>query len=283
MTNLKQIIIDKRLKLGDSFTDIKQRINTNRKRYAGLNIGENELVYHTERIYPKHSKHRQRIPVLFLFSNPHPESVKKGLFLSGPHSRTFWQRLSEIDKNYLQLPPGAVNLERWDESIPGLREIMLRGDYKSPFLLYFHCLWPIPTRQVRDLKELFNSKSKLWAEVERSGREELDRLIKDEQIKHIVVFSSELFRVITRANKNEVRKWRDKVQCALGEFQRDGDKDKYWRVLSSGYVKKKFNSNDMEIYLGLNTRAKNVWNEAKTQRYFTLALDMIFTKIKETI
>jgi hypothetical protein len=269
---MRPIITSRRLKLGGAFADIRNKIETDSK-YAGLkklcrfSSEKNELVYCTEKIYPKRSEHTKRIPVLFLFSNPHPDSVACGLFLSEPHSRTFWQRLSEIKKNYLQFPLGAVNLERWDESIPRLREIMLKGDYKSPFLLYFHCLYPIPTRQLRDLKSLLNSKPQLWAVVERSGMEELDRLVKSEQIKHIVVFSKEVFRVIT---KTEVKGWGKKD--AIHEFLKSGDKEKYWGVDSDGVY----------IYLSLHTRAKD-WKDDKEQRYFTRFLDLIFTRIKETI
>lgn len=128
-------IVSRRLKLGGSFAEIRNRIETDSK-YAGLknlcsfSPEKNELIYRTEHIYPNRSEHPDRVPVLFLFSNPLPESVACGLFLSELYSRTFWQRLSEINKDYLQFPPGAVNIEHWGNSIPRLREVMLKGDYK---------------------------------------------------------------------------------------------------------------------------------------------------------
>lgn len=269
---MRRIITSRRLKLGGSFANVTKKIKTDSK-YAGLenlcrfSLEKNEVVYCTEHIYPNRSEHTERIPVLFLFSNPHPGSVACGLFLSEPHSRTFWQRLSEINKNYLRFPPGAVNLERWDESIPRLREIMLKGDYKSPFLLYFHCLYPIPTSKPEDLRGLFKSAPHIWEEIKMSSNRELVKLTKDEQIKHIVVFNVGVFRTIT---KTKVKGWGKKD--ATDEFLKSGDKEKYWGV----------DSNGAHIYLSLHTRAKN-WKDDKGQYYFTRFLDLIFTRIKETI
>jgi hypothetical protein len=269
---LRQVIISKRLKLGSSFAEIRSKIETDSK-YAGLkNLcrfrpEENELAYRTEKIYPNRCEHPKRIPILFLFSNPHPDSVACGLFLSEPHSRSFWQRLSEINKDYLQFPQGAVNLEHWEESILKLREIMLKGDYKSPFLLYFHCLYPIPTSKPKDLRGLFKSAPHIWKEIKVSSNRELFKLTKNEQIKHIVVFNVGVFRTIT---KTKVKGWGKKD--AAEEFLKSGNKERYWGV----------DSNGAHIYLSLHTRAKN-WKDGKGQYYFTRFLDLIFTRIKETI
>jgi len=264
---MRQIIVSRRLKLGSSFIKIKNEIETDSRRYAGLKVTGDTLVYRTERIYPDRSEHPQRIPVLFLFSNPHPDSVACGLFLSEPYSRAFWQRLSEIDKDYLRLPRGAVNLECWDKSIPRLRQIMLKGDYESPFLFYFHCLYPIPTSKPEDLRGLFRSAPHIWGKIEKSSSRRLFKLIEDEQIKHVVVFNVGVFRTIT---KTKVKGWGKKE--AIDQFLKTADKQKYWGVDLKG----------LHIYLSLHTRAKN-WKDNKGQYYFTRFLDLIFARIKETI
>ncbi len=107
-----------------------------------------------QNIHPNHSEYPERIPILFLFSNPHPDSVRHGSFLSEPHSQAFWERLFESD--YFHMPPdGEINLESWDMQTPELLgQLMLKGEHCSPFLLYFHRLWPLPTKQVADLKKL---------------------------------------------------------------------------------------------------------------------------------
>ena len=268
---MRRIIISRRLKLGGSFADIKNKIETDSK-YAGLknlcifNREENELVYRTEKIYPNRSEHTKRIPVLFLFSNPLPASVERELFLSEPHSKTFWERLFE--SKHFRLTGEAINLKCWNESTPKLLgQIMLEGEYESLFLLYFHCLYPIPTSKPEDLKGLFKSAPHIWEEIKTSSNRELVKLTKDEQIKHIVVFKAGVFRTIT---KTKVKGWGKKD--AIHEFLKSGDKEKYWGV----------DSNGVYIYLSLHTRAKN-WKDDKGQCYFTRFLDLIFTRIKETI
>lgn len=271
---MRQIIISRRLKLGSSFAEIRNKIETEPKysKYVGLNNlyrfspEESELVYRTEKIHPNRSEHTKQIPVMFLFSNPHPDSVIRGLFLSEPHSRTFWQRLSEINENYLKFPSGEVNTERWDESIPGLREIMLKGAYESPFLLYFHCLYPIPTSKLKDLRGFFKSAPHIWEEIKMSSNRELVKLTRNEQIKHVVVFNAGIFRTIT---KTKVKGWGTKD--AADEFLKSGDKEKYWGVDSAG----------THMYLSLHTRAKN-WKDDKGQYYFTRFLELIFNRIKES-
>ena len=272
---MRPIIISRRLKLGSSFGEIRNKIENHSKysNYVGknkvysFNPDGNELVYLTEQIHPDHSEHTKRVPVLFLFSNPHPDSVARGLFLSEPRSKTFWQRLSEINKNYLKFPSGVVNLERWDESIPRIAEIMLKGEYKSHFFFYFHCLYPIPTNTLKDLKGLFKSTPHIWEEIEMSSSRELVKLIKDCKIKHVVVFSVGVFRTLT---KTKVKGWGKKADA--DEFLKSGDEGKYWGVDSDGIC----------MYLSLHTRAKN-WKDGRGQYYFTQFLDRIFSRIKETI
>lgn len=94
---------------------------------------EKRLEYCTERIYP--SKHTGHIPILFLLSNPHPDSVRRGLFLSEPRSKAFWQRLFE-SKHFRIRPSDEINIECWDESTPKrLGQLMVEDQYESDFLL----------------------------------------------------------------------------------------------------------------------------------------------------
>ena len=284
MSELKSIIASRSLELGDNFDDIANKLESDSK-YAGLKRlckfyrEERKVEYFTERIHPSHSEHPARIPILFLFSNPHPDSVKRGLLLSEPYSRTFWQRLFESD--YFQLPAGEINLKWQDTSTSKLLgQLMLEGKYKSKFLLYFHCLWPIPTNQVADLKRLFASKPLLWGKIKKDGLKESRELIEHKQIKHIIVFTGEIFHLITGANKADYKGRRDLIKCAVNGLLKDGDKEKYWGRLSFCHAKVSF-SNDVDVYLGLDTRSKNIGKGMK-KRPFTWALDMILERILET-
>jgi hypothetical protein len=108
-----------------------------------------DITYLTEEITPEYEGD-DRIKVLLLFKNPHPDSVAAGLFLSERHSQTFWNRLFEVDYNRNLLP--ALDKQDW---ISSLANTLLTGKYDSPFLYYFKCLYPFPTKQFADLQKLF--------------------------------------------------------------------------------------------------------------------------------
>ena len=287
MGGLKPIITCRSLELGDDFDDIANKIENDPK-YVGLKKlckfypAEKRFEYLTEGIYPNRSEHPAQIPTLFLFSNPHPDSVASGLLLSEPHSKTFWQRLFESD--HLRLPDGKIDLKSWDESTrKQLGKLMLEGKYmnekgqKSDFLIFFHCLWQIPTNQVADLKRLFVSKPQR-EKINKDGLKELAELVEREQIKHIIVFTGEVFHLITGVK--EVRRRWNLIKCGVDDFLEDNVKEKYWNTPALCHAKAIF-SNDVDVYLGLYTRGKD-WGKEMEKRYFTWALDMILYKILET-
>ncbi|MGB5218872.1 MAG: hypothetical protein WBN66_11310, partial [Smithella sp.] len=111
--------------------------------------GAYEITYKTEEITPAYEGN-DRTKILLLFKNPHPDSVAAGLFLSEPHSQVFWNRLFEVDYNRSLLP--LLNVSDW---IGKVANTLLSGEYDSPFLYYFRCLYPFPTRQFADLQKLF--------------------------------------------------------------------------------------------------------------------------------
>jgi hypothetical protein len=282
-TTCKNVVTIKSLELDkeNDFNDIKKRIESDYT-YAGLeklcrfHLKEKRIDYLTESIYPNREKNPDRIPVLFLFSNPYPDSVSRCLFLSEPHSRSFWKRLSEShhfkDMKLKQL------VKDWDDLTTPKRiaQFMLEGEYKSRFLLYFHCLWPIPTNQFGDLKRLFKGKEELWNEkVDKVSKEELHYLIEDCDIKHIVVFPSAIFNEITL--KIAPKGWRKSIKDAVDTFDKDRNITRYWECLSGGYAQYK-SSSDVHVYLALDTRRKD-WGKGMDKRYFTWAIDMILDRI----
>ena len=277
---MESIITKRSLELGGSFDSIKNKIETDSK-YCGLKKlctfypDEKRLEYCTERIYP--GEHPGRIPILFLFSNPHPDSVRRGLFFSGPHSKAFWRRLFE-SKHLGMLPSDEINIECWDESTPKrLGQLMVEGRYKSKFLLYFHCYYPVPTNQLPDFTSLFRRDAEPRKTIDMTSKTELVQLTKEKDIKHIVAFTVPLFRMITKTNRPG---WRDLINRAKHDFlanafPKDEDVEERPARLSLG------NANDVDVYMGLDTRWKNVTTR-EGERYFSLILDAIFKTILET-
>jgi hypothetical protein len=135
----------------------------------------------------------------------------------------------------------------------------------------------VPTNQLQDFKSLFKRNSELWKGIDMASKTELVRLTKEKEVKHIVAFTVPLFRMITKTSKPG---WRDLVKCAkhdfpTSDFPKDEDVEERRAKLSLG------NEDDVDVYMGLDTRWKNVTNR-KGERYFTLILDAIFERIVET-
>jgi hypothetical protein len=154
---------------------------------------------------------------------------------------------------------------------------MVEGRYESVFLLYFHCFYPVPTNQLQDFESLFKRDAEPRKAIDMASKTELVRLTKEKGVKNIVAFTVPLFRMITKTGKPG---WRDLIKRAkhdflTNDFPKDEDVEERRARLSLG------NANDIDVYMGLDTRWKNVTTR-KGGRYFTLILDAIFKRILET-
>jgi len=277
MNARNNIIVPKNMYLRERFLEIREQIETNAK-YQDLSLicefypSENRLSYKTERIYPSASNYKGSIPVLFLFSNPHPVSVKTGLFLSESHSRKFWVRLFESEPNI------GLDLKKWNNSTPKmLGDMMLQGKYESRFIIYFHCLYPIPTNQLADLYGLFGKGTDLWRQIEKDSLKELSLLLENESINHVVVFTSAIYQLLTDASVENVKGWRNTVKIAINNHEAG----QLWSQNGQGRAKakdKELFSENIDFYHALDTHAKN-WGKEMDKRYFASALDKIFENI----
>lgn len=152
------------------------------------------LYFITESIRPKvQSPTRPR--VLLLFSNPLPESINNRLFMSEKHSRRFW----EILCSNKQL--GITHDFKWDsEGIKNTVTLLLNGNYgndKSP-LLFFECLYPIPSRSPKDLKKLFRPRTDDFRRyLHRPSLARIGTILNKYDIGTTLVFTGETFESIT--------------------------------------------------------------------------------------
>jgi len=138
------IIRKKIFKLHDQYESVRKTIEDEEKFANLLSISkfdaENRTIeFKTEKIHPK-CKNNNITPVMMLFSNPHPLSVKNGMFLSEPHSRLFWRRLFECES--MNPPEDLFNaVANWTNSSPNiLSNHLLNGGYSDKFMLFFDCL-----------------------------------------------------------------------------------------------------------------------------------------------
>lgn len=228
------------------------------------------ITYLTEEITPDY-KGDDRTKVLFLFKNPHPDSVAAGLFLSEQHSKDFWKRLFEVDYNRSLLP--MLNRPDW---IDNLADTLLTGKYDSPFLFYFRCLYLFPTKQFADLQQLFAGAPLTYRkEILNKSVAELSDYIKQHEIKHVIVFFKDAITALgcqpLPASVNAVTAAKQGIDHAIAR----GDESLFWQQ-NSGFRQK--TKDGLWIYLNMNTRTKNHGTHLP-KRYFTYNLEFILRDI----
>ena len=257
----------------EEFQSITEKLTVD-ERYIGIewscDTATLTIKYKTEEITPEYEGN-DRTKVLLLFKNPHPDSVAGGLFLSEPHSQIFWNRLFEVDYNRSLLP--LLNGSNW---ISGVADTLLTGKYDSPFLYYFRCLYPFPTKQFADLQKLFTGAPLTYK------REMLDRsliemmaYVKRHGIKHIIVFFKDAVELLggrtLPTSFDAVTAAKQGIDQALAH----GDDSFFWQQ-NSGFRQK--TKDGIWIYLNMNTRAKNHGTHLP-KRYFTCNLEFILKDI----
>ena len=227
-------------------------------------------TYLTEEITPEYEGN-DRTKVLLLFKNPHPDSVAAGLFLSEPHSQVFWKRLFEVDYNRNLLP--LLNKRGW---ISSLADTLLIGKYDSPFLYYFRCLYPFPTRQFTDLQQLFaGAPSTYRREILNRSLKEFTAYVEQHGIRNVIVFFKDAVELLGgRAlpiSINAVAAAKQGIEQAITH----GDDGLFWRQNSAFRQKTK---DGLLVYFNMNTRAKNHGTHLP-KRYFTYNLEFILKDI----
>jgi len=129
-----------------------------------------------------------RPKVMLLFSNPHPDSVERGLFMSEPRSRGFWDILGnsiqpKINHDFSWTPNG----------ITGTVSMLANGDYEGP-LMFFECLYQLPSRFPKDLRNLFDRKTDDFKTyLHKPSLERISSIINKHNISVVLVFTQETY------------------------------------------------------------------------------------------
>jgi hypothetical protein len=237
---------------------------------CSFNDEAKEITYLTEEITPEYEGN-DRIKVLLLFKNPHPDSVAAGLFLSELHSQAFWERLFEVDYNRNLIP--LLNKRDW---IGSVADTLLTGKYDSPFLYYFRCLYPFPTRQFADLQQLFaGAPSTYRREILNRSLREFTAYVEQHGIRNVIVFFKDAVELLGgRALPTSITAVAAAKQ-GIDQAIAHGDDILFWRQNSAFRQETK---DGLLVYLNMNTRAKNHGTHLP-KRYFTYNLEFILKDI----
>ncbi len=214
------------------------------------------LYFLTESIQTK-IKSSTRPNVMLLFSNPHPESVKTGLFMSEKHSRSFWGIL----RCNGQL--GITHDFRWDpEGVHDTVSLLLNGNYgsdRSP-LLFFECFYQIPSKSPDDLRKLFANTNDFRSYLHDPSLARIRQILTDNNIKVVLVFEGKTFESITGKPgiSNGSRKT---LRSAVKDAVERGDERLFWEsVKAHKLIEQVLNLKHkcMAVKV-MDTRAKDWW------------------------
>ena len=277
------IIGTRTILLGEQYPCVRDKIEeeprfADMRQICTFDSDATSLTFKTEHIHPEAK--RKAMPVMLLFSNPHPLSVQAGMFLSEPRSSLFWRRL--FDCAVLEAPKALDNaIDNWDDASPGvLARHLLGGEYGGDVLLHLDCMEALPTNQYADLSRLFlgaGGQELRKQQLLDPGLERLVQVSEEAGIRHWIVFSVQAFRTVVgdkTTGKNAPRR----ICAALKEHIATGDTREFWRSLEDLHHVVNVEGREISVYLGLIARAKN-WKAQDGRRYFTLMLDRIFQQI----
>jgi hypothetical protein len=218
------------------FRDGAKYAETQLREVAGLPEVEpywdgTRLYFLTESIQPK-IKSPTRPRVMLLFSNPYPESVKTGLFMSEKNSKRFWKILRCNE----QL--GITHDFRWDpEGIDDTVSLLLNGNYgndRSP-LLFLECLYPIPSKSPKDLRRLFAKADDFDRYLHRPSLDRIRAILINHNIKVVLIFTGETFESIV--GKPGISKYsRQTLYSAVKNAA--GDERLFWECMDKHELRK---------------------------------------------
>jgi len=229
------------------------------------------LHFLTESIQPKISS-PARPRVMLLFSNPHPESVKTGLFMSEQRSRGFWDILccsKHLDINHDF---------HWDiDSIRETVSLLLNGDYEGP-LLFFECLYPIPSNSPKNLRRLFCPRT---GDFERylhcPSLERISEILTNHNIKVVLAFTGDTFESIVL--KPDISKGSRQILCSSVERALDrGNERFFWEYMDKHKLREQAKLPNLKhkctAIKVMDTRAKGWWPVGDEKRsVFSHVLD----------
>jgi hypothetical protein len=194
--------------LGEEYERIKERANQKLDKYLNpdlypdlitFNHLDRSVTFYTERLIPTASTNRPR--VMLLFSNPHPNSVHQGMFLS-PNTigreNPFWPVMR--DAGWVPVVEANRNLKR-------LANIYLKAEYLGPFELIFYCYYAFPTDDPKDISKIFG-KEYFRQFIEREAKDEARKIIQETCVEAVVTFNIEIF---NHVSKDKIERYIDRL------------------------------------------------------------------------
>ncbi len=181
--------------LGKAYESIRERAIQKLGKYleypnvVKFNDLDRSVTFSTERLIPSASTNRTR--VMLLFSNPHPHSIRQGMFLS-PNTRgqenLFWPVMAEA---------GWLPIAKEDRTPKQLAEICLQAKYQGPFELIFCCYYVFPSNYPEDIRRIFGREF-FEQTIAPEARNEFSEMIQTTRVDAVVTFNKGIFNLVAK-------------------------------------------------------------------------------------
>jgi hypothetical protein len=132
-----------------------------------------------------------RIPVMLLFSNPHPYSVYQGMFLS-PNTKSRENLIWSVLKD-----AGWINISGQKSTPEEHAKIFLNCEYEGPFDLIFNCYYTFPTFFPEDIAKIFG-KEYFKQNIVSESLAEFREIIGKTSAKAVVTFNKGVYNLIAQ-------------------------------------------------------------------------------------
>ena len=175
------IIYDDTLKFETNYHEIKSSIQQRLQDSIDLyefDDNSRQIQYPTEG--PLVPNNNGKIPILILLSNPHPHSVRQGMFLSPNRAgkeNPFWNTLR-----------GTGYFRHADQITPSL---MIENRYDSPFRIFIAVLLSFPSNFPHELPEIFGIEE--YRKMIIAGKARIETLLMEHDIKNVICFGKTQF------------------------------------------------------------------------------------------
>lgn len=145
------------------------------------------VTFSTERLIPAALTNRPR--VMLLFSNPHPHSIRQGMFLSpntrGPEN-PFWPVMEGA---------GWLSIPKENRHPKQLVDICVNVKYQGPFELIFYCYYAFPTKKPEQIREIFG-REYFRQVIEPEALDELRVAIQETSVEAVVAFNGVIYNLV---------------------------------------------------------------------------------------
>jgi len=185
--NSLSIIHEEVITVDRNYDTVKSTIQENLSKWSDMYMFDDtlhQIRYKTEG--PLIPEDNSKTPILILLSNPHPHSVKQGMFLSPNRigrTNPFWDTLR------------GTGCFEYDNKIDAA--FMIKNQYRGPFRFFMAVLFPFPTEDPMHLIDFFGK-----AEYEKmvgTSKVAIRKLIVDHNIMNVICFGKTQYDIIKRS------------------------------------------------------------------------------------